>query len=207
MFILKNALYSGAAGLAVGFLVLGILPFIERAFRITTSMTLLELADASHPLLRRLSLEAPGTYNHSLQVASLAEEAAESIGANSLLCRVASYYHDVGKINKAEYFVENQTEGQNRHINLSPNVSLLIILGHVKDGIELARDDISVGYDTARVRDVVAELVAAALEHPVEIAHATTRARRRTSWEAVRLRGSVIFPAIADAATVAGLPR
>jgi putative nucleotidyltransferase with HDIG domain len=84
--------------------------------------------------------EAPGTYNHSLQVATLAEEAAKAIGGNSLLCRVASYYHDVGKINKAEYFVENQTEGQNRHINLSPSVSLLIIIGHVKDGIELARE-------------------------------------------------------------------
>jgi len=140
IFIAKNCLFSGAAGLAVGFLVLGILPFIERAFRITTSMTLLELADASHPLLRRLSLEAPGTYNHSLQVATLAEEAAEAIGANALLCRVASYYHDVGKINKAEYFVENQTDGTNRHINLSPSVSLLIIIGHVKDGIELAKE-------------------------------------------------------------------
>jgi putative nucleotidyltransferase with HDIG domain len=139
-YVAKNSLYIGAAGLAVGFVVLGILPFIEKAFRITTSMTLLELADASQPLLRRLSLEAPGTYNHSLQVATLAEEAAKAIGGNSLLCRVASYYHDVGKINKAEYFVENQTEGQNRHINLSPSVSLLIIIGHVKDGIELARE-------------------------------------------------------------------
>jgi putative nucleotidyltransferase with HDIG domain len=139
-FILRNAIYSGAAGLAVGFLVLGILPFIERVFRITTSMTLLELADASHPLLRRLALEAPGTYNHSLQVATLAEEAAEAIGANSLLCRVASYYHDVGKINKSEYFVENQQSGDNRHINLSPSVSLLIIIGHVKDGVELGKE-------------------------------------------------------------------
>lgn len=139
-FILRNAIYSGAAGLAVGFLVLGILPFIEKVFRITTSMTLLELADASHPLLRRLAMEAPGTYNHSLQVATLSEEAAEAIGANSLLCRVASYYHDVGKINKSEYFVENQQQGQNRHINLSPSVSLLIIIGHVKDGIELAKE-------------------------------------------------------------------
>ncbi len=139
-YIARNCLYAGAAGLSIGFVVLGILPFIEKAFRITTSMTLLELADASQPLLRRLSLEAPGTYNHSIQVATLAEEAAESIGAHSLLCRVASYYHDVGKINKAEYFVENQADGQNRHINLSPSVSLLIIIGHVKDGIEMARE-------------------------------------------------------------------
>lgn len=140
-YIVKNAIYSGAAGLAVGFLTLGVLPFIEKVFRITTSMTLLELADASHPLLRRLAIEAPGTYNHSLQVATLAEEAAEAIGANSLLCRVASYYHDIGKVNKAEYFVENQQAGAaNRHINLTPSVSLLIIIGHVKDGVEMAKE-------------------------------------------------------------------
>lgn len=135
-----DVLYAGGAGIAVGFCVLGILPFIERAFRITTGMTLLELADASQPLLRRLSVEAPGTYNHSLQVATLSEAAAEAIGANSLLCRVGSYYHDVGKINKADYFVENQSDGVNRHINLSPSVSLLIIIGHVKDGVELAKE-------------------------------------------------------------------
>lgn len=138
--IADNALYAGAAGLGAGFVVLGVLPFIERAFRITTSMTLLELADASQPLLRRLALEAPGTYNHSFQVAALSEAAAEAIGANSLLCRVGSYYHDVGKINKADYFVENQVAGENRHLNLSPSVSLLIIVGHVKDGVELARE-------------------------------------------------------------------
>jgi putative nucleotidyltransferase with HDIG domain len=139
-FIARYCLYSGAAGLAVGFVVLGILPFVEKAFKITTSMTLLELADASQPLLRRLAIEAPGTYNHSLQVATLAEAAAEAIGGNSLLCRVAAYYHDVGKINKADYFIENQMDGKNRHINLSPSVSLLIIIGHVKDGIELAKE-------------------------------------------------------------------
>ena len=139
-YIARSCLYTGAAGLAVGFVVLGILPFIEKAFRITTSMTLLELADASHPLLRRLSVEAPGTYNHSLQVATIAETCAESIGVNSLLCRVASYYHDIGKINKPDYFCENQIDGKNRHMNLSPSVSLLIIIGHVKDGIELAKE-------------------------------------------------------------------
>jgi putative nucleotidyltransferase with HDIG domain len=141
VYIGKNCMYTGAAGIAVGFVVLGILPFIEKSFRITTSMTLLELADASHPLLRRLAVEAPGTYNHSLQVATIAEAAAEAIGVNSLLCRVASYYHDVGKINKADYFIENQQPGTgNRHLNLSPSVSLLIIIGHVKDGIELAKE-------------------------------------------------------------------
>ena len=140
-FVLKNCLYTGAAGLVVGFVVLGTLPFIERAFRITTSMTLLELADSGQPLLRRLAMEAPGTYNHSIQVATIAEAAAEAIGVNSLLCRVGAYYHDVGKINKADYFIENSPPGgSNRHLNLSPSVSLLIIIGHVKDGVELAKE-------------------------------------------------------------------
>ena len=140
-YIANNCLYSGAAGLSAGFVVLGTLPFIEKAFRITTSMTLLELSDFSHPLLRRLALEAPGTYSHSLQVATLAEAGAEAIGANSLLCRVAAYYHDVGKINKPDYFVENQQAGQqNRHLSLTPSVSFLVIKGHVMDGIEMAKE-------------------------------------------------------------------
>jgi cyclic-di-AMP phosphodiesterase PgpH len=139
-FILHDCLYAGAAGLGAGFVTLGILPFIERTFRITTSMTLLELADASQPLLRRLQLEAPGTYNHSLQVATLAESAAEAIGANSLACRVGAYYHDIGKVNKPDYFAENQSEGSpNLHLNVSPSVSLLIITNHVKQGMELGR--------------------------------------------------------------------
>ena len=104
------------------------------------AQTVLEVADGSHPLLKRLAMEAPGTYSHSLQVATLAEAAAEAIGANSLLCRVGSYYHDIGKMNKADYFCENQIDGQNRHLNLSPNVSLLVIVGHVKDGVEMAKE-------------------------------------------------------------------
>jgi putative nucleotidyltransferase with HDIG domain len=139
-YIAATSLHVGAGGLFAGFIVLGILPFIEKAFKITTSMTLLELADASQPLLRRLALEAPGTYNHSLQVATLSEAAADAIGSNSLLCRVGSYYHDIGKINKPDYFVENQMDGENRHINLSPSLSLRIILSHVKDGVEMARE-------------------------------------------------------------------
>ncbi|MFI5380634.1 MAG: HD family phosphohydrolase, partial [Tepidisphaerales bacterium] len=136
----RSGLQSAAAGLGAGFIVVGILPLIEKAFRITTSMTLLELADASHPLLRRLQLEAPGTYSHSLQVATLAEAAAEAIGANSLLCRVGSYYHDIGKMHKPDYFCENQFGGPNKHINLTPSVSLLVIVGHVKDGLEMAKE-------------------------------------------------------------------
>src|SRR5665213_1254202 len=139
-YIQQNCLYAGASGLTVGFIVLGILPFVEKAFKMTTSMTLLELADPSQSLLRRVAMEAPGTYNHSLQVGVIAEAAAEAIGANALLCRVASYYHDIGKINKPDYFVENQAGGENRHLNLTPNVSFLIITGHVKDGVELAKE-------------------------------------------------------------------
>ena len=139
-FILFQCLYSGLAGMAAGFVVLGILPTIEKTFRITTSMTLLELGDLSQPLMRRLSMEAPGTYQHSLQVATLSSEAAEEIGANALLCRVAAHYHDIGKINKPDYFIENQSPGNNRHLNLHPNMSLTIILGHVKYGIEFAKE-------------------------------------------------------------------
>lgn len=124
----------------VGFIVLGILPFIEKAFKVTTSMSLFELCDVNQPLLRRLAQEAPGTYNHSLQVGTLAEAAAEAIGADGLLARVGAYYHDVGKLLKPQYFVENQAGGVNLHDKLSPAMSLLILVGHVKDGIELARE-------------------------------------------------------------------
>ncbi len=139
-FILIDCAHAAAAGLIAAFFVLGILPSIEKTFSITTSMTLLELADNRQPLLRRLAADAPGTYSHSFHVANLAEEAADAIGANALACRVGAYYHDIGKINKADYFVENQQGGPSRHLNLSPSVSLLIIIGHVKDGIELARE-------------------------------------------------------------------
>lgn len=128
------------AAVAVGFFVLGILPFVERAFKVTTAMTLLELSDVNQPLLRRLAQTAPGTYNHSLNLAVIAEAAAEAIGVDGLLCRVAAYYHDIGKMNKPSYFIENQGGGPNRHDKLSPAMSLLIIVGHVKDGIEMARE-------------------------------------------------------------------
>jgi putative nucleotidyltransferase with HDIG domain len=140
MFIFRNALLAAAAGLGVGFVVLGILPFIEKTFKITTSMTLLELADASQPLMRRLAMEAPGTWHHSQQVATLSEEAAEAIGADSLLCRVGSYYHDIGKLMKPDYFVENQTDGVNRHMGITPDLSYRIIIGHVKDGVAMAKE-------------------------------------------------------------------
>jgi putative nucleotidyltransferase with HDIG domain len=124
-------------GTLAGFLLTGSLPLVERAFGIVTDIRLLELADGSHPLLQELVRRAPGTYTHSMTVATLAEPAAEAIGANPLLARVGSYFHDVGKMLKPNYFVENQT-GENRHDALEPALSTLIIIGHVKDGIALA---------------------------------------------------------------------
>ncbi len=135
-----SSLWAATAGVFVAMFALAILPFIETVFKITTAMTLLELCDANKPLLRRLAQEAPGTFNHSLIVGTLAEAAGEAVSANGLLCRVGAYYHDVGKLSKPQYFIENQTPGQNRHEKLSPAMSLLIIVGHVKDGIELARE-------------------------------------------------------------------
>ncbi len=125
-------------GLAAGIVLGGILPFIERAFGIVTDISLLELADVSHPLLQELVRRAPGTYTHSITVATLAESAAEAIGANPLLTRVGAYFHDIGKMLKPHYFIENQT-GENRHDGLAPAMSTLIIIGHVKDGVELGR--------------------------------------------------------------------
>lgn len=115
-------------------------PVFERLFDITTDMTLVELSDMNHPILKRLSIEAAGTYNHSVLVGNLAESAALKIGANALLARVASYYHDIGKIAKADYFVENcLTLDKSRHTGLDPAISAAIILEHVKDGLELAK--------------------------------------------------------------------
>lgn len=135
-----DAAVGFGSALAVGFFVLGVLPFIERAFKVTTAMTLLELCDVNQPLLRRLAQHAPGTYNHSLQVGTLAEAASEAIGADGLLARVGAYYHDIGKINKPHYFIENQAGASNPHEKVSPAMSLLIIVGHVKDGVEMARE-------------------------------------------------------------------
>ncbi len=129
---------SAIAALAASFLALGLLPAIERAFHLATAMTLLELSDTNHPLLRRMAIEAPGTFNHSLIVGIMAEAAARSIGANPLLCRVGAYYHDIGKLVKPEYFIENMAGQPNRHDKLAPTMSHLIIIGHVKDGMELA---------------------------------------------------------------------
>ncbi len=130
--------YAGGAG-AAGLLMTALLPFLERWFGIQTDISLLELSDPNHILLRQLVQRAPGTYNHSINVASIAEAAADAIGANGLLCRVGAYFHDIGKMRKPEYFVENQAGGENRHDDLVPTMSTLVIISHVKDGTEMAR--------------------------------------------------------------------
>ncbi len=137
---LWDGLLAAFGGLLAGGVLFFALRPLERVFDVTTAMTLVELRDPKHPLLRELQQRAPGTHNHSLNVANLAEAAAESIGANGLLAYVGSLYHDIGKVNKPDYFVENQTPGFNRHDRLSPAMSLLVIIGHVKDGLELARE-------------------------------------------------------------------
>ncbi len=138
--VARDVLAGMANGvLLAGVLTIGSLPYFENVFGILTSLKLLELANPNHPLLRRLLLEAPGTYHHSLLVANLAEAGAEAVGANPLLCRVGAYYHDIGKIKRPYFFVENQFGGRNPHDKLSPHLSALIVIAHVKDGIELAR--------------------------------------------------------------------
>jgi hypothetical protein len=139
-FIVTRAGYAGASAIAAAMFVTAVLPYIERVFKIATALTLLEWRDPTRPLLQRLAGEAPGTYNHSLVLGTMAEAACESIGANGLLAQVGALYHDIGKIVKPDYFTENQQGSISRHDHLAPSMSLLIILGHVKDGIELAKE-------------------------------------------------------------------
>jgi hypothetical protein len=127
-----------ANGILTAVLVSGLMPMLESIFGITTNISWLEAADLNHPLLKRLTIEAPGTYHHSLVVANLAEAAAEAIGANPLACRVCSYFHDIGKLVKPEYFTENMGAGENPHDSLTPTMSALIIVAHVKEGVDLA---------------------------------------------------------------------
>jgi len=125
-------------GIVTAMIVGGALPMLEQLFQITTDVSWLELSDLNHPLLRRMTIEAPGTYHHSLVVANLAEGAAEKIGANATLCRVCAYFHDVGKLVKPEYFTENMNFERNPHDDLAPTMSALIIIAHVKEGVDLA---------------------------------------------------------------------
>ncbi|MBE7508102.1 MAG: HDIG domain-containing protein [Planctomycetia bacterium] len=138
--LVKEISFAALAALAGISVVLVLLPLIERALRVTTSLTLLEWADTSTPLLRHLIEKAPGTWQHSHLIGSMAETAAEEIGANGLLVRVGAYYHDIGKTCKPQYFVENQSGKHSAHQRLAPTMSLLVILAHVKDGLAMARE-------------------------------------------------------------------
>jgi putative nucleotidyltransferase with HDIG domain len=137
--LILGAVWAGFCSLVAGVLMTGLLPFIERLFDVQTDISLLELGDVQHPLLQELVRRAPGTYNHSINVASIAETAAEAIGANGLLVRVGAYFHDIGKMLKPSYFVENQGPEGSRHQSLQPAMSTLVIIAHVKDGADLAR--------------------------------------------------------------------
>ncbi len=139
-FSFDSVILAATNGFLSSVLAIGSLPFLEHIFKITTPIRLLELANPSNPLLRRLQIEAPGTYHHSIMVGNLAEAAAEGIGADTLWVRVGSYYHDIGKIKRPYFFVENQFSLENPHEKLNPSLSTLIITYHVKEGVEIARE-------------------------------------------------------------------
>ena len=126
-------------GILVATLVSALLPLFEYLFKLTTDISLLELLDLNQPLMRELLIEAPGTYHHSIIVGNLAEAAAEAVGVDPLIARVSAYYHDIGKIKKPDYFIENQLASVSKHESLAPRMSSLILLSHVKEGVELAR--------------------------------------------------------------------
>ena len=142
-YTLRSTLIALSLGVINGFFsaifAYGSLPFLESGFKVTTSVRLMELANPNQPLLKRLLLEAPGTYHHSILVGNLGEAAADVVGADSLLVRVGAYYHDIGKIKRPYFFIENQLGGENPHEKLTPALSSLIITSHVKDGLELTR--------------------------------------------------------------------
>jgi putative nucleotidyltransferase with HDIG domain len=133
--------FAFLGGIGAGIVTAGIVPLVEIAFDYTTDITLLELAHLDRPIMRRLMIEAPGTYHHSVIVGSLVEAAATEIGANPMLAKVCGYYHDIGKIKKPLYFIENQTDGKNKHDKLAPSMSALILIAHIKDGVEIAKEN------------------------------------------------------------------
>jgi len=135
-----SVVLAASNGFLSAVLAIGSLPFIENIFKVTSPMRLLELSNPGHPLLRRLQIEAPGTYHHSIMVGNLAEAAAQGIGADALWVRVGSYYHDIGKIKRPYFFVENQFAQENPHEKLNPTLSTLIITYHVKEGVEIAKE-------------------------------------------------------------------
>jgi cyclic-di-AMP phosphodiesterase PgpH len=140
MILLSDLVMGFLGGILASVLVLGITPIVESLFRYTTDIKLLELANMDNPLIKDLILQAPGTYHHSVIVGSLVEAAAKSVSANPLLSRVSAYYHDIGKLKKPLYFIENSGSAESKHDNLTPKMSSLVLLSHVKDGIELARE-------------------------------------------------------------------
>jgi putative nucleotidyltransferase with HDIG domain len=138
--VLKQSSWGIVNGILSSVLTIGTLPFLENAFEITTSIKLLELSNPNQPLLRKLMIDAPGTYHHSIIVGNLAETAAEAIGADPLLARVGASYHDIGKLKRPYFFIENQLALENPHDKLNPSLSALIITSHVKDGLDIARE-------------------------------------------------------------------
>lgn len=138
--IISEVTSSALGALLSGIFALGFTPFLESAFNIVTNMKLLELSNPNNPLLKRLLMEAPGTYNHSLMVANLAEVAAEEVDANPILARIGSYYHDIGKLKRPIFFGENLMGRENPHNNIKPSLSTHIIISHAKDGLELAKE-------------------------------------------------------------------
>lgn len=136
----RNQGFGVVNGILSAILTIGSLPYLESAFGIITPIKLLELSNPNQPLLKRLLVEAPGTYHHSILVANLAEAAAQAVGANSALARVGAYYHDVGKIKRPYFFIDNQFGGENPHDQIPPSLSALIVASHVKEGVELARE-------------------------------------------------------------------
>ena len=139
----ENLIQSGFTIIGVlisGILSVGLLPFYESIFDVVTNIKLLELSNPNQPLMRKLLMEAPGTYHHSMMVANLAEAAAEVVGGNPVIARVGAYYHDIGKTKRPYFFGENQIGKENPHDKITPNLSTLIILSHTKDGLEMAKE-------------------------------------------------------------------
>lgn len=135
-----SSVFAFLGGMGSGLVAAGVVPLVELTFGYTTDITLLELANLDRPILRQLMIEAPGTYHHSVIVGTMVEAAAVEINANPLLAKVTGYYHDIGKIKKPQYFIENQRNGKNKHDKLAPSMSSLILLSHIKEGVEIARE-------------------------------------------------------------------
>ena len=146
-----DSIHGAFAGVVSAIVTIGLLPYLEQAFRITTPEKLLTLARPNYPLLQRLLLEAPGTYYHSILVGNLAETAADKIGADPLVCRVGAYYHDIGKIQRPYFFIENQANIENPHAKLAPSLSTMIVISHVRDGVEICREQ--------KLPDIVADII------------------------------------------------